>query len=227
MKKFISYLLILIMMAVMLPGCGGSDENAETEGEAPSQSAESIESAEGAENEKNTEVAGAEGLGSRLSASYADMMENGEYLMKYRATMEYEGQDMEFEATVAVSGGNMAVSSRVAETESVMISKDGENYIVDHDNKMIFSVPQDAWEEGGTINVEGITYVGAGEEAGLVYEEYSTFDGSVRYYFDGDDLVKITGVVDGETVQMDILEMSSEIPAGIFDIPADYQQFKM
>lgn len=41
------------------------------------------------------------------------MMKNHKYLMKYKMTSKFEGTSMEVEATVAVSGDNMSVTSLI------------------------------------------------------------------------------------------------------------------
>jgi hypothetical protein len=79
----------------------------------------------------------------------------------------------------------------------------------------------------GTIDTEGINYLGTGKEDGLVFEEYATLNGSMKYYFDGKELVKISVDSDEGTMVMEILEMSDDVPADMFEIPAGYQQIEM
>lgn len=55
------------------------------------------------------------------------------------------------------------------------------------------------------------------------YEEYGTDAGDVRFFFDGNKLVGFESSAQGVTVQMEILEMSKNIPAGMFDVPDGYE----
>lgn len=222
MKKVISILMVLFLVVVMMTGCGGSTGTAENEQTEASQN----------EQTENAEDVATEGMGDLLSAAYVDMMKSNEYLMTYKAVLEFEGQQMEVEATMAVSGDDSAMLSKGNGFESMVIMKDDKVYMVDHGSKTVTSWSQT--QENGmsdidtdTIDTEGMNYLGNGEEGGLNYEEYSTIDGSVKYYFDGKDLVKIATTMEGQSVVMDIIEMSNDVPASMFEIPAGYQQIEM
>ena len=219
MKKQLSFFLILLLvLAAMMTGCG--EEAVTTETEQPESDAVVEEEADA-----NTDE-----LGDLLSGAYVDMMKNDEYLMKYMATIDFEGQAMEVEATIAVSGDDSAMISKTNGMESTMIFKDDTTYMIDHASKTVTKWIQPEMEETGTIeDIEAgdLTYVGSGEEDGLVYEEYSTGDGSVKYYFDGKDLVKMSTIVAGETMVMEILEMSNNVPSSMFEIPSGYQIIEM
>jgi hypothetical protein len=171
-----------------LGGCAGSESTEESEQQQSSQ-------AESAGNEEETKASdadatGLEGMGDLLSAAYVDMMKANQYYMKYKGTVEYGGQSMELEAAVAVKGEDMAMTSSTQGIESNIVIKDGMVYMVDHAGKTVTTWAQMEGEEAipmdsGTIDTEGIAYIGSGKEDGLVYEEYSTaLDGKVKYYFD-------------------------------------------
>jgi len=147
--------------------------------------------------------------------------------MKYKASLDMEGQQVEMEATVAVKGDDTAIISKGAGMESTMIFKDDTMYMVDHGAKSVLVMAQTDKVEDETINTEGITYVGSGKEGGLTYEEYSTEDGTLKYYFDGKKLVKITADIAGLTTTMEILEMSNQVPDSLFEIPAGYEKIAM
>lgn len=66
---------------------------------------------------------------------------------------------------------------------------------------------------------------GTGELFGtsLPYEEYNTDSGDVRFFFDWKKLAGFESSFEGMTVQMEIMEMSKDIPSGMFDLPDGYE----
>jgi hypothetical protein len=223
MKRSVSILFVLLLAVAMLfSGCGGSGGSAEEP--ATSDSAQSDQ----ADQEKAE--AATEGMGDLLSSAYVDMMKGNEYLMKYKASMDMNGQMTEVTATMAVSGKNSAIISSGQGFESTMVMKDDKIYMIDHTNKMVTAMAQTQAApaaDTGSIDTAGINYVGTGNEDGLVYEEYTTDGGTLRYYFDGKKLVKIKMTAGGVDTVMEILEMSNDVPATMFDIPSDYQMISM
>ena len=224
MKKILILLLILVLVpAMLITGCGGS--------ESASESASEADQAESRQNEQSEEASKAvDGMGDLLSAAYVDMMADNEYLMSYKATMDFDGQSMEMEATVAAVGDDMAMISSGEGFESTMIIKGDKIHMVDHGSKTVttWTQTQDPMDsmETGTFDAEGITYIGSGKEDGLIFEEYSTLDGSVKYYFHGKELVKIAVTTEGQTMMMEIIELSNDVPASMFEIPAGYQKIE-
>ncbi len=212
MKRMISCLLILMLLAVSMTGCGGTQKTEDKKAAGTEQS----------------EKAGTDKMGAKLSAAYVDMMKNGNYLMKYKANMEVEGQTTTVEATIAVSGEKTAVSSTTEGYQSKAITMDDKLYMVDDNSKTVIVMKAQPTETSEGINTEGITYVGSGTEDGLAYEEYSTSDSTIKYYFDGKDLVKIKLISEDAVVtEMEIIEMSNDVPESMFEIPADYQVTNM
>lgn len=209
MKKLISFILVLMLVVVMFSGCGETPGDSQTEETSGSQ-------------ELNTD-----GMGDKLSAAYVDMMKNDEYLMKYKATVDFEGEPMELVATIAVSGEKTAMISTVDGMENTIISDGVNSYMIDHTTRTIFTMPEGTEDEGQDFETDGITYVGDGTEDGLAYEEYTTTDSTIKYYFDGKELVKMSVTAGGETIVMDIIEMSNNVPKNIFDVPKDYENISM
>jgi len=222
MKKVLSVILILLLASAMLAGCGGSSDSAESSADNNQQ-----ESAQNQQQESAPADADIGEMGDLLSAAYVDMMKNDEYLMRYKATMDFEGQTAEVEATIAVSGDDSAIQSSGNGFESSMIIKGDKVYMIDHASKTVTSWAQTQQDQTEAFDANDMTYVGTGKEDGLVYEEYQTGDGNVKYYFDGKDLVRISTTMEGQTVVMDILEMSNSVPASMFEIPAGYQLMEM
>jgi len=213
------YVLVLLLLLATLTGCGAESEP---------------EGGEAAEPPQQEEPVGEE-LGARLSGQFVDLMSGDEYLMKYRTTMDFEGQAMEIEAMVAVSGENTAMISKTNDMESTMIIKGDKSYVIDHASKMVLQLAEvtDAGdssfdESTGIVDVDpDIAYLGEGTEGNLTYEEYASMDGTIRYYFDGDEFVKMVVDSNGQIITMEILEISDTVPDGIFDIPGDYQLITM
>lgn len=227
MKRSVSILLVLLLaVAMLLSGCGGSGGSAEE-----SAASDNAQSDEAASADQEKAEAATEGMGDLLSSTYVDMMKGDEYLMKYKATMEFDGQSTEMEATIAESGDKMSMISTGGGYTSKMVIKDGKTYMIDDASKTVTSMatPPDEGmaENSGEIDTSGITYLGTGNEDGLVYEEYTTDAGGLKYYFDGKDLVRIKMTTEQGEMVMDIEELSNDVPASMFDIPSDYQIISM
>lgn len=221
MKKILILLLILVLIpAVLMTGCGGSESA--PEGDQPDVVQEE-------QSEETSEVT--EGMGDLLSAAYVDIMKDNEYLMSYKATMEYEGQSTVMEATIAAVGDDMAIASSGDGFETNMVIKDDKIYMIDHGSKTVTSFAQTEemvdQVDTGTFETEGMDYIGSGKEDGLVFEEYAIPEGSVKYYFDGKELLKMAMITESGTMMMDIIELSDNVPSSMFDIPAGYQQIEM
>lgn len=218
-KQWAIYVLALIVLLTLMTGCGAKSETENGQVTEP----------QAQEEQKDQE------LGKLLSKQFVDLMSGDKYLMKYRTSMNMEGRPVELEATVAVSGENSAITSTANGMVSTMITKDGKSYIIDHESKTILVLPETPDAEdpsidgsAGIVDVDSdIKYVDTGKEGNLVYEEYSTTDGTIRYYFDGDKLVKMVVNSDGQSMTMEILEISDKVSDDIFDIPADYQMMNM
>jgi hypothetical protein len=155
--------------------------------------------------------------------------------MAFRSTTTYEGEVMESETMMTVSGDRTAMHSKSAETDTVMVMMDGNIYMIDHASKTVIVMPQTTAEGDETlpeipessepVEVDDIEYIGSGEEDGLVYEEYRTEGGTqIFYYFDGADLKKIKTIDESFESVMEILELSDNVSEDAFEIPADYQQ---
>lgn len=220
MKKLISITLILLLANLFLIGCGKTSEPAQTEPASTTQ------------NNKvdTTSEKPSDNLGAKLSSTYADMMKNKKYLMKYKMTSTVEGKSMEIEATVAMSGDNTAVTSIAEGMETTILSKGEKNYMVNHTEKIVMEIPQGSPMKNETNNeleTDGLTYVSSGVEDGLTYEQYSTTDGVLKYYFNDKKLVKISFEIDGQSMVMNIIEMSNNVSDSMFEIPSNYEKVSL
>lgn len=232
-KKYWTVLLISLFLASCNQTQETSEEESSSQATAQSSSAASTASSETEEaSVESTEVG--DRLG-KLSKSYIEIMGSGNYYMAFRSTTTFEGEMMEAETMMTVSGDRTAMHSKSAETDTVMVMMDGNIYMVDHASKTVIVMPQTMTEGDETlpeipkstepVEVDDIEYIGSGEEDGLVYEEYRTESGTqIFYYFDGSDLKKIKTIDEAFESVMEILELSDNVSEDAFVIPADYQQ---
>ena len=232
-KKYWTVLLISLFLASCNQTQETSEEESSSQETAQSSSAANTASSETEEaSVESTEVG--DRLG-KLSKSYIDIMGSGNYYMAFRSTTTFEGEMMESETMMTVSGDRTAMHSKSADTDTVIVMMDGNTYMVDHASKTVTVMPRMMTEGAETlpeipetsepVEVDDIEYIGSGEEDGLVYEEYLTESGTqIFYYFDGSDLKKIKTIDESVESVMEILELSDNVSEDAFEIPADYQQ---
>jgi hypothetical protein len=232
-KKYWTVLLVSLFLASCSQPQETSEEESSSQAIAQSSSAASTASSETeATSAESTEVGGRLGI---LSKSYIDIMESGNYYMAFRSTTTFEGEMMESETMMTVSGDRTAMHSKSADTDTVMVMMDGKTYLIDHVNKTVMVMPMSMMEDETAVpevpettepvEVDDIEYIGSGKEDGLVYEEYRTESGTqIFYYFDGSDLKKIKTIDEEFESVMEILELSDNVSENAFEIPADYQQ---
>lgn len=232
-KKYWTVLLISLFLASCNQTQETSEEESSSQATAQSSSAANTASSETAEaSVESTEVG--DRLG-KLSKSYIDIMGSGNYYMAFRSTTTFEGEMMESETMMTVSGDRTAMQSKSADTETAMVMMDGNIYMIDHASKTVIVMAETMMEGEETlpeipetnepVEVDDIEYIGSGEEDGLVYEEYRTESGTqIFYYFDGSDLKKIKTIDESFESVMEILELSDNVSEDAFEIPADYQQ---
>ena len=247
MKKILCGLIAFLLATSLLAGCsvsitpqnatepGGSSAAAQsskpTEVLLPSSSQESSQSARVESSQESSTNANISGMSGRLADAYISMFNSGSYYMKFRAITEYDGEETAAVSEVALKGGDMAM---IAEIEGMgtahLIVKEGKTYIIDHESKtiMVLDMGNLMGDSMDTFTETDFEYkgTGTGELFGIrrTYEEYSTDAGDARFYFDGSKLVGYEVVSDSVTSQMEILEMSTNIPSSMFEIPADYEE---
>lgn len=227
----------VLLASLFLASCNQTQETAEDESSTQA-TAQSSSAAVTTSSDKENASAESTEIGDRLgklSKSYIEIMESGNYYMAFRSTTTFEGEMMESETMMTVSGDRTAMQSKSADTETAMVMMDGNIYMIDHVSKTVIVMPQTTAEGDETlpempessepVEVDDIEYIGSGEEDGLVYEEYRTEGGTqIFYYFDGSDLKKIKTIDESFESIMEILELSDNVSEDAFEIPADYQQ---
>lgn len=227
----------VLLASLFLASCNQTQETAEDESSTQA-TAQSSSAADTTSRYKENASAESTEIGDRLgklSKSYIEIMESGNYYMAFRSTTIFEGEMMESETMMTVSGDRTAMQSKSADTETAMVMMDDNIYMIDHVSKTVIVMPQTTAEGDETlpempessepVEVDDIEYIGSGEEDGLVYEEYRTEGGTqIFYYFDGSDLKKIKTIDESFESIMEILELSDNVSEDAFEIPADYQQ---
>lgn len=227
----------VLLASLFLASCNQTQETAEDESSTQA-TAQSSSAADTTSSDKENASAESTEIGDRLgklSKSYIEIMESGNYYMAFRSTTTFEGEMMESETMMTVSGDRTAMQSKSADTETEMVMMDGNIYMIDHVSKTVIVMPQTTAEGDETlpempessepVEVDDIEYIGSGEEDGLVYEEYRTEGGTqIFYYFDGSNLKKIKTIDESFESIMEILELSDNVSEDAFEIPSDYQQ---
>ena len=225
------------MASLFLASCNQTQETAEDESSTQA-TAQSSSAADTTSSDKENASAESTEIGDRLgklSKSYIEIMESGNYYMAFRSTTTFEGEMMESETMMTVSGDRTAMQSKSADTETAMVMMDDNIYMIDHVSKTVIVMPQTTAEGDETlpempessepVEVDDIEYIGSGEEDGLVYEEYRIEGGTqIFYYFDGSNLKKIKTIDESFESIMEILELSDNVSEDAFEIPSDYQQ---
>ena len=227
----------VLLASLFLASCNQTQETAEDESSTQA-TAQSSSAADTTSSDKENASAESTEIGDRLgklSKSYIEIMESDNYYMAFRSTTTFEGEMMESETMMTVSGDRTAMQSKSADTETAMVMMDGNIYMIDHVSKTVIVMPQTTAEGDETlpempessepVEVDEIEYIGSGEEDGLVYEEYRTEGGTqIFYYFDGSNLKKIKTIDESFESIMEILELSDNVSEDAFEIPSDYQQ---
>ncbi|HSN59139.1 MAG TPA: hypothetical protein VLR72_06760 [Clostridiaceae bacterium] len=217
MKKIMTVLFSAIFAAGIFAGCSGGTKN-------------------DADNTTDNGMGQTENTQGMMSASYADMMKTGKYLMHYKTTVTSENQNVTSDVTQAIDGANMSMTTNTGEMAIRMIKKDKTVYVLNDEAKTYYKIAMGDTNASGTtasiddqvIDTTGITYAGKGRAElngkEMDYEEYLTDQGTVRYYFDGGKLYAIVfKSADMESV-MEIIELSDKVTADMFEIPKGYTE---
>lgn len=218
MKRLISICIFFIMLIFVIAACTSEPPPPDDRAYGGNSSQDNL--TEGDDSDTGS-------MGRLLSSDYADLMNSGKYFLQYKATIN--AGNMQGQATVifAMDGDN---SSSIMEfngmrTRTITINK--KNYIFDDDSKTYFiNTVYDGTDEPMTLT-ENIKYLGSGQETingkDLVYEEYNSDGGKIKYYFDGDKLFGISSMHNDASIFMEIIELSNKVTDDMFKIPSDYK----
>ncbi len=215
MKKLIAILLGIIMI-FSLAACGG--------GETPSGGEEVNNPVENQEQQQQEEMPAAS---TKTLGYFQKFLSGGEYTMEMKTTAE--GVEMTMKS--AYKGDMIYSESEYGGQKSIMVMKDGFQYIIDHSTKSV--IKMQVLDNGAVIdmfadeaeNYETAVATGTTEYNGKTYdyEEFTVMDETVQYLFDGNDLKVMRASVMGAESVVEILSVEKGADATLFEIPEDYQ----
>ena len=216
MKKILAILLSLIMV-FSLVACGGG-------GEEPAGGEEVNNQVENQEEQQQEEIPAAS---TKTLAYFQKFLSGGEYTMEMKTTAE----GMEMTMKSAYKGDMIYSESEYAGQKSIMVMKDGYQYIIDHSSKTVMKMQvvdngavMDMFADEAS-NYETAVSSGTTEYNGKSYdyEEFTVEGETVQYLFDGDELKFIKASAEGEEGVVEILSLEKGADAKLFEIPEDYQ----
>lgn len=216
MKKILAILLSLIMV-FSLAACGGG-------GEEPAGGEEVNNQVENQEEQQQEEIPAAS---TKTLAYFQKFLSGGEYTMEMKTTAE----GMEMTMKSAYKGDMIYSESEYAGQKSIMVMKDGYQYIIDHSSKTVMKMQ--VLDNGAVMdmfsdeaaNYETAVSSGETEYSGKSYdyEEFTVEGETVQYLFDGNDLKIMKANVMGTESIVEIISLEKGADAKLFEIPEDYQ----
>ena len=215
MKKILAILLSLIMV-FSLAACGGG-------GEEPAGGEEVNNQVENQEEQQQEEIPAAS---TKTLAYFQKFLSGGEYTMEMKTTAE----GMEMTMKSAYKGDMIYSESEYAGQKSIMVMKDGYQYIIDHNAKTVMKISaleatvKDVFADEAA-NYETVVASGETEYNGKTYdyEEFTVEGETVQYLFDGDELKIIKANVMGTESIVEIISLEKGANEKLFEIPEDYQ----
>ena len=230
MKKLTLTASLLMAGLLVFSGCGNKDtDQSQTDGTPPA--------SESTDGDKTDDT--------RLSKSFADLMNSKNYTMKYKSMVDMgDGKEVEMEATMAVKGDQQAFTTEIEDQKSQTVIKDKKIYIIDHANKTVVVMDEVSGDTAemdtlspADVNLSNLVYTESGREDFFGdmrdYEEYKSGESRIRYYFDDDDkddnrdLEGMAFMTSEGTMKWIIDDLSDKVDDKMFEIPADYEKFDM
>ncbi len=216
MKKLLAILISLIMV-FSLAACGGG-------GEEPIGGEEVNNQVENQEEQQQEEIPAAS---TKTLAYFQKFLSGGEYTMEMKTSAE--GKEMTMKS--AYKGDMIYSESEYAGQKSIMVMKDGFQYIIDHSSKTVMKMQ--VVDNGAVMdifadeaaNYETAVASGTTEYNGKSYdnEEFTVMDETVQYLFDGKDLKIMKANVMGTESVVEIISLEKGANSKLFEIPEDYQ----
>ena len=216
MKKLI-VILLGITMVFSLAACGGNTEK-------PSGGEEVNNQVENQEEQQQEEIPAAS---TKTLAYFQKFLSGGEYTMEMKTTAE----GMEMTMKSAYKGDMIYSESEYAGQKSIMVMKDGYQYIIDHSSKSVMKMQvvdngavMDMFSDEAA-NYETAVASGETEYNGKTYdyEEFTVEGETVQYLFDGNDLKIMKANVMGTESIVEIISLEKGADEKLFEIPEDYQ----
>lgn len=221
----------VLLMTALLAACGGaSAPEAEPSSSMPT-SSESASSQEqpGSAGEESSNASEAD-VGP-LSDYYLEQMASGTYYMKYNILVGGPAVDgVRTLVTFGLDAGRLAMVMETEQSHTAVLALDDKLYMIDHIGKTIHTFDSDVQDEENPpviaeepVEIEGLRYVGSGEEDDLTYEEYELEETTTRFYFEGNELKRIVTETPEMRADIDVLEFNTDPPEEMFELPDDYE----
>ncbi len=176
--------------------------------------------------------------GTKIENLYNNLLEQQSYLFSMKSDSA--------QTTIAKKDKNTSIDND-GEYRTTTIIKDGTTYLLDHSSKEYYIYEGDI-EEGNIITDTLQELVGKDCNNGsekvngktYKYEEYNGFAGFImtetnkeldetkartKFYFKGDELCFIKTILE-DTEELLEVQVSSDVPDEIFEIPSDYAEAK-
>ena len=165
---------------------------------------------------------------------YQEMFKSGTYLMEFKTSDPELGDSP---ITAASKNGNFVIDTKIQNYKCKMLylAKDQTTYLIIDDFKKYTKLPEDLMGEdfdmssmmanfGKPVDTDKIetSTVKIGDQT-LYCETVQDDKGEMRYYFNGDTLVRIDSVnSDGSVDSTYISKLTSDVPDSMFQIPSNY-----
>lgn len=168
-----------------------------------------------------------------ISKQFAQILASGKYRLQFDVVMPGDSNSVESKYDMAVSGGKTYVRLTLGQVgneaqQAAMaietITRDGKVYSLSAQTK---TYTEEAIGSVGTgaIDANGLTFVEKGEEDGAAYEEYSTAGGgTIRLFVKDGKLTRITSAAEKLTLEMENVNLTSDVPDSLFEIPKDFKK---
>ena len=175
--------------------------------------------------------------GKRVIKLYKKIEKSDEYSFEMKDTSNYE-------ITIAVKNGQTAIDMNNDGERVTTLVKDNTEYLISHSQKEYYTY--DGEETNETIVTEMLKELKKADATGkekvngktYKYEEYKGFEGfmtsaglgneeenvSTRFYFEGNKLVYIKTIVEGQEDEILEIKVSYSVPDELFEIPSDYAE---
>ena len=165
---------------------------------------------------------------------YQQMFNTGTYLMEFKTSDPELGDSP---ITAAAKNGNFVIDTQIQNYKCKMLylAKDKTTYLIIDDFKKYTKLPEDMMGDdfdmssmmssfGKTVDTSKVetSTVKIGNQT-LNCETIKDENGEMRYYFDGDTLVRMDSVGNDGTVDSTyISKLTSDVPDSAFQIPSNY-----
>jgi uncharacterized lipoprotein YehR (DUF1307 family) len=228
MKKFL-FLVLTIFMVVSLTACGSKEinnvqnnnnENTERQEDTTKENTKTKDVLVDEEEKENKNV-----LNDGVVEEYINVIKTKNYYIKYRMNLDGE----QSEIAMAVQNDNIAMESGTGEERTNIIIKDGNTYMVNHNEATVLVTKNgenEATIEEPILAYEDLPFAseGTGDFLGksCKFKEYDFNGDKVKYYYDDDKVVGMEAVDDSGVYYIEILELSENVPESMFEIPSDY-----